>query len=303
VTSFHIEVRPPFRLDLTVWALRRRSVNQIDRWDGITYRRTVFIDDTPVELEIAQVGKPERPRLHVNVTGSVSSASHQVLSEIANRTLGLDIDLTPFYEIAARDTRLNDLATRFRGMRPPRFPTIFEALVNGIACQQLSIEAGLSSLNKLVAAFGQVPPSRLTAGHAFPQPARLARVSLESLRSLGFSYRKSATIIEIASAIERRDFRPDQLSELGDHALQTRLDQLHGVGRWTAEYVLLRGYGRLNIFPGDDVGARNSLKRWIGQTQPLDYDRTNKLLQRWQPYAGLVYLHLLLKHLEERKMF
>jgi DNA-3-methyladenine glycosylase II len=176
-------------------------------------------------------------------------------------------------------------------------------LVNGVACQQLSLEAGLSSLNKLVAAHGQAPPSRLEASKAFPQPAKLARTSLESLRSLGFSYRKSAAIIEIASAIERRDFRPDQLNELGNDALQTRLDQLRGVRRWTAEYVLLRGYGRLNIFPGDDVGARNSLKRWLGRRQALDYDRTKKILRRWQPYSGLIYLHLLLKYLEEREMF
>jgi DNA-3-methyladenine glycosylase II len=303
VTSFHIEVKPPFRLDLTVWALRRRPINQIDRWDSTTYRRTVFVDDAPAELGITQVGKTERPRLRVSVTGSVSRASHKVLREIVNRMLGLDIDLTPFYEIAAQHAHLNNLAIRFRGMRPPRFPTIFEALVNGVACQQLSLEAGLSSLNKLVAAHGQAPPSRLEAGKAFPQPAKLAHTSLESLRSLGFSYRKSAAIIEIASAIERRDFRPDQLNELGDDALQTRLDQLRGVGRWTAEYVLLRGYGRLNIFPGDDVGARNSLKRWLGRRQALDYDRTKKILRRWQPYSGLIYLHLLLKYLEEREMF
>jgi DNA-3-methyladenine glycosylase II len=111
-----------------VWALRRRSVNQIDRWDSTTYRRTVFVDDAPAELGITQVGKTERPRLRVSVTGSVSRASHKVLREIVNRMLGLDIDLTPFYEIAAQHAHLNNLAIRFRGMRPPRFPTIFEGV-------------------------------------------------------------------------------------------------------------------------------------------------------------------------------
>jgi DNA-3-methyladenine glycosylase II len=303
VTSFQIEVEPPFRLDLTAWALRRRSVNQIDRWDNATYRRAVFVDDTPVELAITQTGEMERPRLHVSVAGSVSRASNKILRQLVKRILGLEIDLAPFYGIAARHAQLNSLAIRFRGMRPPRFPTIFEALLNGVACQQLSLEAGLSALNKLVAAHGQAPQSELEVGKAFPRPAELARTSLESLRSLGFSNRKSTAIIEIASAIERREFQPDQLNELGDDALQARLDQLRGVGRWTAEYVLLRGYGRLNIFPGDDVGARNSLERWFGQRQSLDYERTKKLLRQWQPYSGLIYLHLLLKYLEEREMF
>jgi DNA-3-methyladenine glycosylase II len=43
-----------------------------------------------------------------------------------------------------------------------------------------------------------------------------------------------------------------------------RLRALRGAGRWTAEYVLLRGFGRLHAFPGDDVGARNNLQRWLG---------------------------------------
>jgi 3-methyladenine DNA glycosylase/8-oxoguanine DNA glycosylase len=42
-----------------------------------------------------------------------------------------------------------------------------------------------------------------------------------------------------------------------------RLLEIRGVGSWTAEYVLLRGLGRTNVFLGDDVGARNNLARWL----------------------------------------
>lgn len=45
-----------------------------------------------------------------------------------------------------------------------------------------------------------------------------------------------------------------------------RLRELRGVGRWTAEYVLLRRLGRLHVFPGDDVGAQKSLARWLGRS-------------------------------------
>ena len=69
---------------------------------------------------------------------------------------------------------------------------------------------------------------------------------------------------------------------------------LRGVGRWTAEYVLLRGLGRLHVFPGDDIGARNNLQRWLGLLEPLDYDGVQRALAKWAPFQGLVYLHLLL---------
>lgn len=63
---------------------------------------------------------------------------------------------------------------------------------------------------------------------------------------------------------------------------------------WTAEYVLLRGLGRLQVFPGDDVGAQKRLARWLGRPRPLDYAAVQTVVEPWQPYAGLVYFHLLL---------
>jgi DNA-3-methyladenine glycosylase II len=74
---------------------------------------------------------------------------------------------------------------------------------------------------------------------------------------------------------------------------------LRGVGRWTAEYALLRGLGRLHVFPGDDVGARKNLGRWLNRHEPLDYAGVQAATQKWQPFAGLVYFHLLLANLAE----
>lgn len=75
--------------------------------------------------------------------------------------------------------------------------------------------------------------------------------------------------------------------------------KLRGVGRWTAEYVLLRGLGRINMFPGDDVGARNRLALWLRRDAPLDYEGVKRAVRRWQPYGGMVYFHPLLAGLTE----
>jgi DNA-3-methyladenine glycosylase II len=70
-----------------------------------------------------------------------------------------------------------------------------------------------------------------------------------------------------------------------------------GVGRWTAEYALLRGLERLEVFPGDDIGARNNLRRRLEQSDSLDYPDVREAVAPWQSYVGLVYRHLLVDRL------
>ena len=108
---------------------------------------------------------------------------------------------------------------------------------------------------------------------------------------------KARTIVEVARAIVAGDLDLDALGGLDDRAAMERLMRLRGVGRWTAEYVMLRGLGRLEIFPGDDVGAHNSLSRHFAIDTPLDYESVQRLVARWHPYAGMVYFHLLLDSL------
>ena len=89
----------------------------------------------------------------------------------------------------------------------------------------------------------------------------------------------------------------DTLADLDDADATACLRELYGVGRWSAEYVLLRGLGRLEIFPADDVGARKSLQLWLGQPSALGYEAACRAVADWYPFAGLVYFHLLLSRL------
>src|SRR5207244_1388792 len=92
---FTVRPVPPFRLDLTVWALRRRARNLVDRWDGTTYRRVVVVSRRATELSVRQAGPPIAPRLYVTVTPAPRSESANVeLRMLLDRLLGLRIDLS-----------------------------------------------------------------------------------------------------------------------------------------------------------------------------------------------------------------
>lgn len=190
-------------------------------------------------------------------------------------------------------------AARLRGLRPPRFPTVFESLVNGVACQQLSLSVGIHLLNRLTVAHGRPPAGDPAGARAFPDPEQIARLDPAELRRHGFSTAKARAVVEIARAIVSDDLDLEALRQLDDPTAVEQLTSLRGIGRWTAEYVLLRGLGRLHVFPGDDVGAHNKLRRLFDIEGPLDYESVRRLVARWDPYAGLVYFHLLLDSLSE----
>jgi DNA-3-methyladenine glycosylase II len=301
---FFLDPVPPFRLDLTVWALRRRPENIVDRWEGFTYRRVLTLAPGPVELAVTQVARLESPRLRISIHGpSIGPRFRADVTAILERLLGLRVDLSAFYRLASRENRLRELACRFAGMKPPRYGSLFESLIVGIASQQVSRVVSILVLNRLAAECG---PEISDAGgtvHAFPRPKDMAAVRAEKFLQLGFSGQKQRAMLGLARALEAEDFTLEDLAGLPDEEAVARLSALPGVGRWTAEYVLLRGLGRINVFPGDDVGARNNLQRWLGIETPLNYDAVHDLLTRWRPYAGLIYFLLLLDRLAQAGFF
>lgn len=293
--TFLLNPVPPFRLDLTAWTLRRRPDNAVDRWEGESYRRVLVLHGQPVDLQVTQTASPAAPRLEVNLSGARMASDLKVQAVAAvERLLGIRIDLTEFYRLAERDANLAPLARRVQGMKPPRLASVFETLVNGIACQQITLTLGIQLLNRLAEEYG----ASVGGAHAFPRPEELAEARPDTLRQLGFSFRKADYLIGLARAVVEGRLDLMGLSKMDNALVVEHLCKLRGVGRWTAEYVLLRGLGRLDVFPGDDVGSHNNLQRWLHLRKRPDYEGVQRIVSRWQPYAGLIYFHLLLDRLD-----
>jgi DNA-3-methyladenine glycosylase II len=299
-----IKVSAPFRLDYVVWALRRRAHNEVDRFDGGCYRRVLCPAGEPVEVSVRQNTAARRPSLIMELRGAAGPADRAAAAAVRpvlERMLGLTVDLAGFYQVADGDERLRAMAARFRGMRPPCFPTVFEAVVNAVACQQLSLDVGIHLLNRLARRFGPaIPGAGPGSRYGFPAPERLATADPAELKTLGFSGAKARTITAIAGQVAGGALDLEALRGADDdHAMQVLLG-LPGIGRWSAEYVLLRGLARYHVLPGDDVGARNNLRRRFGLPEGAGYDAVARLSRRWWPYGGLVYFHLLLDALAAR---
>ncbi len=298
--SFGVHPHPPFRLDLTVWALRRRAHNRIDQWDGTTYTRVLLVDQVPVKVEVSQLHTPSPPDLQVNVWSLEPGAGLSTrVKEALQHMLGFSLDLAGFYALAEQNPTVSPLVQRFMGMKPPRFPSLFEALLNAFACQQVTLDVGLLLLNRLTETYGLRFADGEDVYHAFPRPEEIAAASIEDLRALGFSRQKARAMLELATRLTQEPHALSPLEGMTNEEVSSALLPLRGVGRWTAEYVLLRGLGRLETFPGDDVGAQRNLQRLLHLAEKPTYDTIKALTAPWNPYAGLIYFHLLLDALEK----
>jgi DNA-3-methyladenine glycosylase II len=294
-----LHVKPPFRLDLTVWALRRREGNAIDRWNGEQYDRIVVVQSRPVKLAVTQRVKSVAPTLDVTVESArkLGSRGIEEVEHLVRKMLGLATDLEPFYELADSHDFLKPLVERFSGVKPPRFASLFEALANAIACQQVTLDLGIILLNRLSKRFGVRVVDHDASVYSFPLPSDLAEVSEESIKELGFSRQKARAIKELALRVGDGTLDLEFLEGATNEEAAEYLSNIRGIGRWSAEYVLLRGLGRMDVFPGDDIGAQNNLRRLFHLDEKPNYEEIRRLTSAWHPYEGVVYFHLLLEKL------
>lgn len=249
--AFPIDPIPPFRLDLTVWTLCRRPGNIVDRWDGKTYRRALVLGGHPLEVKVEQTGSPDAPRLKVRATSPVPFPdAGSAVRNAVERMLGARIDLGGFYRFAAGDPALGPVVTRFRGAKPPRFPTLFETLANAITCQQLSLTVGILLLNRLVEACGAEIPGRDPAVHAFPSPEDVVALAPETLRSMGFSRQKARALLELAGIVAGKRIDLDGIASLEDEEAVDRLRELRGGGALDGRVRPAAGPGANPRFPG-----------------------------------------------------
>lgn len=300
--SLPLAVAAPFRLDLTAWVLRRAPQNGIDCWDGRQWRRSFDLGDATVTIAVDQSGTVDAPHLTLHCSGTKHLCPTLLQDVVAGvrSLLGIDADLSGFDRVARADAQLAALAAHYRGLRPPRFADLFEALANAVACQRVSLASGLSLLGKTAR---YLAPSH----HADDQPppfprAQTALVAGQSvLRGLGWSQRKAEYLLGCTRAAYSGELNLAELERASDSAVLQRLGTLRGIKRWSAQYVALRGLGRLAVLPVDDVGAQRHLAAWLGIPR-LDAATMERLAARWSPAAGMVYFVLLLRRLERQRL-
>jgi len=294
-TKHTLPVSPPFRLDLTVSALRRLPTNPVDviTADG-GYLHAV---DAPHQPAIVRVHQASSTELAVTIDAAPLDESElqRILALIA-RTLGVNRDLRPFYDASSAIPWLGPLAQRLRGLKPPRYRSLWEAFVNAVVYQQVSLHAASAVVQRIVEAFGTRLESEGAHVYVFPSAERVLDANDGTLRAMGLSGGKLATLRRAADAISSGTVDAARIEELPSSETAALLRSIKGIGPWTASVILLRGLGRLDVFPMNDSGVARNIALAAGGAAP-DVD---EVLDTLGAGRGMLYYHLLLARLEAR---
>jgi DNA-3-methyladenine glycosylase II len=160
----------------------------------------------------------------------------------------------------------------------------FETLIRAIAHQQIHGRAAEAILGRFIALF---------PGRRFPRPADIAAVPVRKMRRAGFSRGKIRAIKHIARKA-RTGFVPTRRAchRLSDEAIIERLTELHGVGQWTVEMLLLFTLGRPDVLPVDDFGVREGFKVAYRRRKQPTPKQLLRYGERWRPYRSVAAWYL-----------
>jgi 3-methyladenine DNA glycosylase/8-oxoguanine DNA glycosylase len=248
---------------------------------GIGARTLTIGQARPGHGLVSVAGEPLTPA----VAGGAMAQVRHVLS--------LDLDLSPFYTVAAEDPDLNWV---LRGAgRMVRSPTVFEDVVKTICTTNTSWGGTTRMVNGLVEHLGEKAPGALPKtpyGRAFPTAEAMARAPETFYRQVvGAGYRgpylrtlakdvaAGRTDLEVLGRAPR--------SELSDDEVAARLQALPGVGPYAAAHIMLMlgRYSRLIL----DSWTRPTYARLLGKKRPIGDRSIERRFKRYGPYAGLAF--------------
>lgn len=196
----------------------------------------------------------------------------------------LNWSLAEAYSHLQKDPVLNAVINYTGKLQPEPREDLYLSLLSSIISQQLSVKAAATIRNRFLDLF----PDK------YPHAEIILRVDNDRLRAVGLSYQKAGYLKNIAQFSISNTLDYDDLSKLDNESLINHLTLIKGVGRWTAEMILIFSLNRPDVFPVDDLGIQHGMVLLYGfeeKGKSLHAAMTETSLP-WAPYRSLVSRHL-----------
>lgn len=212
-----------------------------------------------------------------------------LVESVVSRVLGVLQPVAEFESIAFTDRVLRKMICHTTGLRVPQAVSAWEALVGSVIGQQVSVAAATATRSRFIKGLGVAHSSGL---YCFPKPTTIAALNAEDFRVFGMSLAKAFTIHRLATSIDSGGFLLDPENMSSDFETLSRdLIFFKGIGPWTVNYTLLRGYAFLDGSLHGDVVIRKKTQQLLGKSM-MSAAEVEQWLARYRPWRGLLAAHL-----------
>ena len=313
--TINISPKAPFDFELTLLYLN--LFEQIGGPDSLfkhsKYWRAVEVDGKGILVSVQSNGTVESPNLVVTVEDvegqkSPSEDQTQKVVDLVKRLLGVDQDLTLFYKTSQKDKVMADLVQRFRGLHLPQTSTVFECLSLTVLGQQGDFKDASHTRSALIK-YGRQVELGGRGWRVFPGPKDIWKANHEDLLiQLGLNEprkRGNEKVRRLRNVAGEALYGLGASTPLGleyirkesDGRARLKMQNIDGVGRWTPEWVLIRGLERPNALPLKDRHLERRLSNYYKEI-PIGVDfkdyseRIKSIADLWSPYRsfGIIYL-------------
>jgi len=291
-----VPVRPPFSFALACSYLQRSPGTVLEKVGRGEYRRVVVLESNPALLRVSALPRshPAIPdhgafseSLQVSLQGEhLGPEQADAAALLVARIFQSDASVAGLERAGAEDPIFAALLDEWRGLRPILLPTPFEALVWAILGQQVNVSFAAKTKRALAQRYGVRARFNGESYLLFPDPEALASARDGDLAALQLSRQKIRYVKGLAMEVASGRLDLDALGTAGPEEALTALQSLVGIGLWTAEYVLLRGYGHRDVIPAADGGLRNIIGKSYGLGRSATEAEVRELAQRWEGWRG-----------------
>jgi DNA-3-methyladenine glycosylase II len=246
-----------------------------------------FVPDGEAAAGGVCLRQPEQP--DGAVVGEVlGDADPEAVRDQVARILSLDVDGSGFPDVGRRDPVVGRLQARWPGLRPVGFFSPYEAAAWALIGHRIQMVQAARIKQRMADELGETVDIHGDRRHAFPAPARLA--GLEGFR--GLFARKADNLRALGEAAMEGRLDGAWLRELPREQALKELQQLSGIGPFSAELVLLRGAGDPDHLPVHEPRLCRGAAIAYDLAEPPDRDWLEERAGAWRPYRTWVVLLL-----------
>lgn len=302
--DFTLEPVAPFDFDLSAQIFEGGD-GQVRIYEEGVFRQLLKLGGELVLAKVVSIGTVEQPKLKVElsankpVSAQIAKAAQTQISYIFN----LNFPLLDFYRQAANDSTMHKITQQLYGLKNPTTPTVFEALVDSIVEQQISIKVAHTIELRLAKKFGDTLILDGATFYAYPSPHNLAAACIGDIQAVGLSRRKAEYIYGAAKLIADSKLDLEVMKANPDaKAIITELDEIKGIGVWTAELTMLRGMQKLDALPADDFGIRRVISTYYCGGRPIKSAEARQIAEAWGQWKGLAAFYLIIAEVKDIKI-